>query len=76
MARIESQDMTVVETVGQVDMKFMITGGDDLARSRAFAVTRNLSAMAGIFITCIHVVRFGDFFTESIIVTVHARDCI
>ncbi len=50
MARIESQDMTVVETVGQVDMKFMITGGDDLARSRAFAVTRNLSAMAGIFI--------------------------
>ncbi len=47
MAWVEAQDMTVLETVGQVDMEFMITRGDRSTVTRAFAVTRNLSATEG-----------------------------
>ncbi len=48
MARIEAKDIIVMETVGQVDMEFMTTGGYNLERTRAIVVTRDLSAMAGI----------------------------
>ncbi len=44
MARIEAQNKTVMENVGLVDMGFMITGGYNSVRTRAFAVTSDLSA--------------------------------
>ncbi|XP_064397880.1 uncharacterized protein LOC135344578 [Halichondria panicea] len=47
LAWIEAQDMNVLETVGQVDMEFLITRGDRSTVTRAFAVTRNLSATEG-----------------------------
>ncbi len=49
MAWVEAQDMTVLETVGQVDMEFMITRGDRSTSTRAFTVTRNLSATEGMY---------------------------
>ena len=47
MAWIQAQDIVVVETVGLVDMEFMITRGDRSVITRAFAVTRSLSATEG-----------------------------
>ncbi len=47
MAWIEARNMTVLETVGQVDMEFMITRGDRSVLTRAFAVTRSVSATEG-----------------------------
>ena len=48
VARIEAQNKTVMENVGLVDMGFMITGGYNSVRTRAFAVTSDLSATEGI----------------------------
>ena len=45
VAWIEARNMTVLETVGQVDMEFMIIRG---SKFRAFAVTKNVSAIEGI----------------------------
>ncbi len=47
VARIEAEDIIVLETVGLVDMEFMITRGDRSVITRAFAVTRSLSATEG-----------------------------
>ena len=47
MAWIEAQDIVVMETVGLVDMEFMITRGDRSIITRAFVVTRSLSATEG-----------------------------
>ncbi len=44
VAWIEAQDIVVMETVGLVDMEFMITRGDRSIITRAFVVTRSLSA--------------------------------
>ncbi len=40
--------MIVLETAGLVDMGFIITGGDNSVRTRAYAVTSDLSAIEGI----------------------------
>ncbi|XP_064385961.1 uncharacterized protein LOC135334617 isoform X2 [Halichondria panicea] len=47
LAWIEAQDIVVVETVGRVDMEFMITRGDRSVITRAFVVTKSLSATEG-----------------------------
>ncbi len=47
MAWIEARNMTVLETVGRVNMDFMITRGDRSVITRAFAVTRSVSATEG-----------------------------
>ena len=48
MAWIRAVDRVVLETVGTVDLMFSITRGDQSGRSRAFADTQDLSAIAGI----------------------------
>ncbi len=48
VAWIHAQDIVVMETVGLVDMQFMITRGDRSIITRAFAVIRSLSATEGI----------------------------
>ncbi len=48
MAWIQAQDIVVMETVGLVDMQFMITRGDRSIITKAFAVIRSLSATEGI----------------------------
>ncbi len=47
MAWIQAQDLVVMETMGLVVMEFMITKGDRSVITRAFAVTRNVSATEG-----------------------------
>ncbi len=48
VARVEARaNIVVLKTVGQVDMEFMIRRGDRSVITRAFAVTRNLSATEG-----------------------------
>ncbi len=47
MAWIQAQDIVVMETVGLVDMQFMITRGDRSIITRASAVIRSLSATEG-----------------------------
>ncbi len=42
-------DQVVVESLGIVDLEFSITRGDQSLRSRAYAVTQDLSAEAGIY---------------------------
>ncbi len=54
--------MTVMETVGTVDMEFMITGGYNFERTRALAVTKDLSAMAGIVRFFFYTFPGGPFF--------------
>ncbi len=47
MAWIEAQNITVLENVDLAGMEFMITRGDRSVMTRAFAVTRNLTATEG-----------------------------
>ncbi|XP_064386944.1 uncharacterized protein LOC135335380 isoform X3 [Halichondria panicea] len=47
LAWIQAQDLVVMETMGLVVMEFMITKGDRSVITRAFAVTRNVSATEG-----------------------------
>ncbi len=47
MAWIQAEDIIVLENVGLVDMEFMITRGDRSVITRAFAITRNVSATEG-----------------------------
>ncbi len=47
VARIEARNMIVMETVGLVDIEFMITRGDRSVITRAFVSTRSLSATEG-----------------------------
>ncbi|XP_064383417.1 uncharacterized protein LOC135332039 isoform X3 [Halichondria panicea] len=47
LAWIRGVDQVVLETVGTVDLMFSITRGDQSERSRAFADTQDLSAIAG-----------------------------
>ncbi len=47
VAWIEAQDMIVMETVGLVNMGFRVTNGDTSLRTRAFVVTRNITAIEG-----------------------------
>ena len=44
---IEAQDMVVMETVGLVNMGFRVTNGDTSLRTRAFVVTKNITAIEG-----------------------------
>ncbi|XP_064385779.1 uncharacterized protein LOC135334492 isoform X2 [Halichondria panicea] len=47
LAWIEAQNITVLENVDLAGMEFMITRGDRSVMTRAFAVTRNLTATEG-----------------------------
>ncbi len=47
VAWIEAQDMIVMETVGRVNMDFMIRRGDRSVMTRAFAVTTQSTALEG-----------------------------
>ena len=44
---IEARDVVVKESVGVVDLEFLITRGDNSDRTRAFAATISSTAVAG-----------------------------
>ena len=67
MAWIEAQNKTVMENVGLVDMGFMITGGYNSVRTRAFAVTSDLSATEGIGRFFLFMYMLEKFFAGSML---------
>ncbi len=47
VAWIVAEDVIVSESVGAVELEFMITRGDNSVRTRAFAVTVSSTALEG-----------------------------